>query len=373
MTCPRDGRLRAHLDNELSTSQRDALDAHLATCGRCRQRLAQARAIAEESQARLAYAMPCDGLSGSVRGADLALASVKRRAETHKTSWRDRIMGNRLRRWRPAFVGVGLFAVLVGIYLYAPTQALARQFLSMFRVRRFAVVQVNPDQNQMEEVASALEDSLFVGEPEIVVDGEETEVDSIEAARDLAGFDVRMPSYLPGSEPVQISVKAYSESVVRFTRQGLQLFLDMAEMGVQVPDTWEEEELRVSFASMVVLEQPDLSIVQALNPTIEYPDGIDPGVIGEAGLRLLGVSPEEARRISATIDWSSTLVLPVPAEIGTFTELEIAGSQAVLVRASDRNDEHRYTLMWEKDGVVNVVAGRASNEDTVAIAESMYD
>ena len=373
MTCPRDGRLRAYLDSELSTSQRLQVDSHLATCGRCRRRLSQARVLAEETQARMAHAMPRDGLSETVGGADLALASVKRRAHSHQTSWRDRIMGDRMKRWRPAFIGVGLMVLFVSLYLYSPTQAVARQFLSLFRVRRFAVVQVNPSQNQMDELGRALEDSLFVGEPEVVVDGEETEVDSIESARDLAGFEVRMPSYLFASQATKITVKGYSESVVRFTRQGLQLFLDMAEMGIQVPATWEEEELRVSFASMVVIEGPDVDLVQALNPTIDYPDGIDPGVIGEAGLRLLGVSPEEARRISATIDWSSTLVLPIPAEIGTFTELEIAGSQAVLVRASDRNDEHRYTLMWEKDGVVNVVAGRASNEDTVTIAESMYN
>ena len=373
MTCPRSGRLRAYLDGELSTSQREALDAHLATCERCQQRLCQARELAAETQARMCQILPRDGLDGSISGADRALASVKRRVQMHDTSWRDRIMGDRMKRWRPALIGVGLMVLFVSLYLYSPTQAVARQFLSMFRVRRFAVVRVNPDQNQMEQVGRALEDTLFVGDPEIVVDGAETEVDSIGAARELAGFDARVPAFLPNSEPIEIGFKGYSESVFRFTRQGLQLFLDMAEMGVQVPDTWEEGDLRVSFASMVVIEQPNLQIVQALNPMLEYPEGIDPGVIGEAGLRLLGVSPEEARRISATIDWSSTLVLPIPTDIGTFTELEIAGSQAVYVRASDRNDQFRSTLMWEKDGVVTVVAGRASNEDTVKIAESMYN
>ncbi|HUV93685.1 MAG TPA: hypothetical protein VMX14_02485, partial [Anaerolineae bacterium] len=65
---------------------------------------------------------------------------------------------NRGRLWRPVLGGVIVLALLVGVFSFAPSRALARQFLSIFRVRKFAIVQVNPDEAQLEQVARALED-----------------------------------------------------------------------------------------------------------------------------------------------------------------------------------------------------------------------
>ena len=162
------------------------------------------------------------------------------------------------------------------------------------------MIQVNPDESQLEQVGEQLQQTLFVNEPEVVADGAETDVASIEEARDLAGFPARMPRYLPRTSPPDISVKGYSESIFRFPRQGLELFFQLAGMDVQIPQGWEEGEVRAVMPAAVSIEQMGLQVLQVWDPVLEYPQGIDPAMVGQAGLRLMGIAPDEARRISQT-------------------------------------------------------------------------
>jgi len=145
---------------------------------------------------------------------------------------------------------------------------------------------------------------------------------------------------------------------------------------------------------VVIIVGEQFQVGQVLDPTVEYPQGLDPRLVGEAGLRLFGLSPKEAQRISEHIDWTNTVVLPIPADVAEFNELEIAGEQAVLLRpryepgpepvqvdkeevlvgteASAQLSGYESTLLWEKDGVLYFVVGGASAERLVQIAESMF-
>ena len=312
---------------------------------------------------------------------------------------------NRGRLWRPVLGGVIVLALLVGVFSFAPSRALARQFLSIFRVRKFAIVQVNPDEAQLEQVARALEDTLFVGEPEVVVDEPAVVVGSIEEASEMAGFTVRMPQYLPGQGVTEIQVKGRSEFAFDVTRDGLVMLLQLADMDpAQVPSGWEVATVRVTIPSMVGIAFDRFLIGQVLDPTVEYPEGLDPRLVGEAGLRLLGLSPTEARRISEHIDWTNTVLLPIPADVAEFREVRVAGEEAVFlipryqqptpvpvdgqgVPLVDPDDEAQVfvgtdasselsrgesTLLWEKDGVLYFVVGHGGVEYLMQIAESMF-
>lgn len=319
---------------------------------------------------------------------------------------------NRGRLWRPVLGGVIVLALLVGVFSFAPTRALARQFLSIFRVRKFAIIQVNPDEAQIEQVARALEDTLFVKEPEVVVDEPTVKVSSIEEASELAGFQVRMPQYLPAQGELEIQVKGRSEFVFDVTRDGLVMFLELADMDpAGVPTGWEVATIRVTIPSIVGITVDHfqfgqlLQIGQLLAPTVEYPEGLAPQIVGEAGLRLLGLSPEEAQRISERIDWTNTVLLPIPTDVIEFRELQVAGEEAVLLipryqprptpvpvdgqgvplvdpdgatsvlvgtDASAQLTGNESTLLWEKDGVLYFVVGRYGAENLIQIAESMF-
>ncbi len=312
---------------------------------------------------------------------------------------------NRGRLWRPVLGGVIVLALLVGVFSFAPSRALARQFLSIFRVRKFAIIQVNPDEAQIEQVARALEDTLFVKEPEMVVDEPTVKVSSTEEASELAGFQVRMPQYLPAQGELEIQVKGRSEFVFHVQRDALVMLLELADMDPdRVPDGWEEAAIRVTIPSAVSIGFDRFQIGQVLAPTVEYPVGLDPQIVGEAGLRLFGLSPEEAQRISGSIDWTNTLVLPVPADVAEFREVRVAGEEAVFlvprhqqptpvpvdgdgvpvvgpdgeaqvfvgIDSSAQLTGNESTLLWEKDGVLYFVVGYGGVEYLMQIAESMF-
>ena len=95
--------------------------------------------------------------------------------------------------WRAVAVGATVVALLVAVFSFAPTRALARQVLGIFRVRKFAVVQVNPDAGRLEAIDVALKDVLFEREPEVLVDEPEQVVATIEQARQLAAPAAAQP------------------------------------------------------------------------------------------------------------------------------------------------------------------------------------
>jgi hypothetical protein len=122
--------------------------------------------------------------------------------------------------------------------------------------------------------------------------------------------------------------------------------------------------------AMVLIEHGPYGIVQVPDPVIEYPEGLDPQLLGAVGLRLLGLSPKEAERISRSIDWASTLVLPIPSWEASVTETMVAGAEALILSPVDR--ESGKVLVFEKSGVIYAVMGQTGNTSLVEIAESLF-
>ncbi|MBC7236499.1 MAG: hypothetical protein H5T69_11735 [Chloroflexi bacterium] len=276
--------------------------------------------------------------------------------------------------WRPVVAGVVVLAILVGVFSFAPSRALARQLLSVFRVNKFAVVRVSPDQAQLEELGRALEENVFSREPEVIVDEPLVTVSSIEEARALAGFDARLPEYLP-FEPgmLKIQVKGRTEYALSVPREALVAVLSLAGMGDRdLPADLQEATVRIAMPAAVQMTAPKFALMQVYEPEVDYPEGIDPSLFGEAGLRLMGLQADEARRISRSIDWTNTLVLPVPDDLTEIRELQIAGEEAVLLQPRTRDDYNMTTLLFEKEGIVYVLSARGSYEMLVQVAESMF-
>jgi len=281
----------------------------------------------------------------------------------------DKIM-ERARRLRTWAVGISIVVAFVGIFAFPPTRALARQFLSIFRVRKVAVVRIDPDEAQMEKLASQLEGTLFAAEPEMLINTEPVAAGSLEEAQEMAGFAVRRPE-LP--EPiVGIEVKGQTTMAFPVTRESLALILEMADMKTDsLPKDLDSDRITVDIPAMVSIRTDRIVVLQVYRPTVSYPSGVEARLLGEAGLRLLGVPPREARALSKAIDWSNTLVLPVPKDLAEVREVDIQGSDGVLLRPRDSYEEG-LTLLWEKDDIVFMITGRRiSSEALLDIAESM--
>jgi hypothetical protein len=369
--CVDRGILRAYLDDELPADVRRGVEVHLDGCPACRQTLDNVRQTAALVRSGLDRVAPAHlpNVAGAVE------RGRRDKAMTQQQLWysvRRSYMSTS--RWRPVLAGVLVLALLVGVFSVAPSRALARQVLSIFRVRRFAVIQVSPDQATMDELGTILQESLLTREPEILVDGPEARVETIAEASEIAGFAARMPAYLPDSpQSAQIWAKGRSELRLTVPRQGLEAVLALAGMdGAALPAEMDEATIDIVVPGMVTITKDHVQIQQVFAPEINYPDGVDPRLYGEAGLRLMGLDAREARRISERIDWTSTLILPVPTEVAEIREIEVAGVPAVLVRPRQYEGSDMNTLLFEKDGVLYAVNARYGDETLLQIAESMF-
>ncbi|NDJ53432.1 MAG: hypothetical protein GYB68_10155 [Chloroflexi bacterium] len=71
------------------------------------------------------------------------------------------------RRMQAALAGVVGVFVLVALFSLAPVRALASNFLGIFRVESFVLVDVDPE--RMEEIAAAFEDNFFFFDTDLMV------------------------------------------------------------------------------------------------------------------------------------------------------------------------------------------------------------
>jgi hypothetical protein len=72
-------------------------------------------------------------------------------------------------------------------------------------------------------------------------------------------------------------------------------------------------------------------LFQSATPQVELPEGFDLATLGRLGLRVAGMSAEEALSFSRAIDWRATLLVPVPVQGGTYREVEVSGRKGLLV------------------------------------------
>ena len=55
------------------------------------------------------------------------------------------------------------------------------------------------------------------------------------------------------------------------------------------------------------------------------------------------------------IDWTNTLIMPIPEGAATFTEVSVDGTAGILLTAADGSGHS--ALMWESAGQVNMLSG----------------
>ena len=119
------------------------------------------------------------------------------------------------------------------------------------------------------------------------------------------------------------------------------------------------------------------ALVQAESPEVSLPPGTDMKRLGEIGLRVLGVRPDEARRLAGVIDWNSTLLVPVLASATHFQQVSVNGARGVMLQTtstatpdgSDRGPGS--VLMWTRNGRVYALLGNVGDVDMVQMAESV--
>jgi anti-sigma factor RsiW len=368
---PHDGLLLSYLDGQLTPVQSQELSEHLEICRLCQRRLSRL----EMERAQVSQALthtrpsPLDRPSAHRALANLRAVIGERKDMSMKLS-------KKMQRVLAGAVALIVIGVLLSL---APVRALASDFLSLFRVQEFVVVDV--DDQRMEEIAAAINNNMHFGEEEVLQDpGQPVEVSSLDEAAAQAGFVPRRPQ--GHGDPTRIEVTGLAR--MRYTPDVetlRQVFVAMELDPALLPDNIDGQPFVITIPASITqtygeLDDPEGFIIgQIPSPSVEVPEGVDMQALGNAMLQLLGMTPAEAERLSQTIDWTTTLVVPIPASMSVIQEVEVDGTTGLYILPGCEPDpsdpDESYCgggmLLWEKNGFIMVVIGNHSTAELFSL------
>lgn len=388
MTCDI-SRLRAYVDGALSADEQAAVVAHLTGCAGCREELAARRERAAAVAVRLSALEPnTDEMPAPAQALArfrLQTTQVPQTRPEPGGLWA--ALGRRFTmlktisgtsRWRPVAVGATAMACLLILFSFAPVRQAAADFLGLFRVRKFAVIPIDAaQQEKLESLAKLAEDGQF-GQPATVREpGKPQPVASLAEASQAVGFGVRAPSALPsGASQKSLEVQTGPAIHYEMDRAAMQALVAATQaQGVTLPPG-DKITIDVDVPSAVIQEfaigSGWVKIMQLAAPQVDIPAGIDPAIIGEAGFRFLGMPDADARRLAQSIDWTSTLVIPLPSDILQYREVTVDGVNGLLIehRPGGQGSRRAASLLWQKDGIVYAVE---TNDIDPLVAMQMAD
>jgi hypothetical protein len=387
-----DGQLRAAGDDELDSSGL----THLQSCSHCqiRQKALQNRSLLVADQ--LSF------LSSETKDADLSTSSAWLRFNEYKLIQKETNMYKKLFASPLIQYGIPALLIFALIFAFPGTRALASELLNLFRIQQVTVVPV--DFTGMEQLNGTVGNNigqLISGSVTMQKEpGDPINVDNAAEASQLAGFNVRAPQ---GQTPSRISVMGSASFTFTINRDKAQAVLDEAGRGdLVLPREVDGADVSVNIPSSVSMAfgtcpEPSNSseaeremeretkgsgspgrmyadciiFAQIPSPEVSAPASLDIDQLAQIGLEFTGMTAEEAAEFTSTVDWTSTLVVPIPRNAATNQQITVDGVTGTLIeRPSD--DAPRFALFWVKDGIVYTIGGLGSNSQTaLEIANSL--
>jgi hypothetical protein len=105
---------------------------------------------------------------------------------------------------------------------------------------------------------------------------------------------------------------------------------------------------------------------------VAFPAGVDLSQLAYAALRVLGMPRDEAYRMSVTIDWRSTLIVPVPSQAVAYRPINVSGNEGLLIEGLAQDEEYPGgALMWSAGDQTFAVTGPLSGEELLEIAQTL--
>lgn len=388
-----DGELRAFLDGETAVCDLTHLRDHLEGCAQCRHRV-------QELQGRVAWvSQRLESLEVGKTPALSPSGAARQRLRAYQNRKENTPMLKRIfsRPYRPAWVVLGLVAVLALALAFPPARAIANSFLGLFRVQRFTVIQVDPG-NLPEQLGSSSQlEALFADDVKVEESGEvQIAADPAEASQ-LAGFTVRLPENIMGQRSLKVFPSTHMSFAIDLPR--VQAILDeIGRSDIRLPAELDGSTVTIDLKTTVtalygnceaVIEEANrdsksvaksqkvprledcVTLVQTSNPEISAPSGLDMVQLGQAYLEVLGMTPDEAAQFSRNTDWTSTLVIPIPRYGSSYETVSVDGVEGTFIQQDLEDHVRQYLLIWIKDGQLYALTGAGDAQTALKIANSI--
>jgi hypothetical protein len=385
MNCPTENTLRTYLDNELPPPEFSALKDHLAACAACQARFQALSATALRVRSRLASldAPP----STAEADPHIALARFKAglSSSVERLPFFARMFSGRSRLAWTASLATAVIAISL---LFPATRSFAQRLLATLRVQKVQTLALdfssldNPRNRGLQQALQQMISEKVV----VTTDERELPAASRDAASQLAGFSVRLLSSRTDAPAFRVSgAHGFHMVVDRARLQDLMdqagrpdlilpATLDGAPVSVQIP-----RGVEVSYGNCTHEEPPQttgtptnpcLALIEAPSPVVNYPSDLNLQQLAETALQLAGMNPVQARQFCQTVDWKSTLVLPIPPMVRSTETVSVNGVQGTLLHFPG-HDRPSYALIWVEGGVIYSLIGWGDPSSAVQLASSL--
>jgi hypothetical protein len=386
-----DGELRAALDGEVEGEQLQ----HLESCRGCQTRQSQLQAEQKQIARQLAFLTPSDGPVPATQ-------KVWNRFSQQVIIKKETSMFKKWFAFPTVRFGTAALLILTLVLSFPSTRALAGELLSLFRVQHVTVVPV--DFTGMEQLNGAVGQNISQLISESVTMQKEpsdpVNVASADEASQLAGFNVRAPQ---GQTPSRISVMSGAAFTFTIDRAKAQALLNEAGRGdLVLPEDVDGADVSVnipSSASLAFGTCPEPSnegeakremkretetsgspgrvykdciiFAQIPSPEVSAPASLDIAKLAQIGLEFTGMTAEEAAQFTSSVDWTSTLLVPIPKNAASYQQVPVDGVTGTLIeRPTD--DAPQFALFWIKDGIIYTIGGLGDNsQKALEIANSL--
>lgn len=320
-----------------------------------------------------------EALHQKLRSVDAARREARTAAPSH-------------RLW-PALAGATLVGAVALAFTLEPVRAAAREFLDLFRVKRFAAVPVDPERLAHLQQGGLDLKSLVGEQVETRVAPEKpAPVASVEQGALEADIAAQLPAALPDGYALgEVSVGRPGAFRVRLDATKLQqLAQAVGAEEIEIPTSWNGATVDVEMPPVLVTRyeraansgaagnETSYVLFQSKNPAVELPEGVDLALLGRLALRTAGMSAAEAESFASAVDWRATLLVPVPVRGGSFREVEVNGQKGLLVTsqpAPGATAGHRVrpysVLVWASGEKVFAIHGPGGGVEVLAMAQSI--
>lgn len=384
--------LCAYRDGELPPEERERASAHLVECTECRVQLAELEAQSARASAALGALAPSP-TDAAFTPSKAAWRQLEPKLQEKQT------MPNIFVRFRLLWAALIVVAILAVALSFPSVQALASNFLRLFRVQQVTVLPLDmTDLNDIrydptlgQTLSQALSSQVKITRE----GGKAFNVATAAEASQKAGFRVRVSrnSQFPLR---QLTVRpgfafegTFDQSLALAVLESLGVSkpqipagVDGAVIKVNIPDgatanygqcnKTDPDDNSAGSATFGITESC-LLLVQVPSPTVDTPPDLPVTRLAELALTVLGMEPDKAAQFASQVDWTTTLVIPIPrGEIENKT-VAVDGVQGqLLIQPADSTDlVPSYTLVWVKDGIVYAVLGTGDSAKGIALANSL--
>lgn len=292
---------------------------------------------------------------------------------------------------KPAFIAAGLVVILAVALAFPPVQAFASSFLGLFRVQQVRVIGVDP--SAVQQYSSVLENNserfqtMFSQNLTVSHTGKYQKFTRQADASAAAGFALRLPK---GMNIASIEVNPAESADMTIDSALMNSFLDaLGRKDVSIPSNLDGQKIHADIPSVSVAsfgscpsyipgDKPEsvpaqegaacTQFIQFSSPTIQAPESFPVVQLAQTMLQLSGMSAEQAIKLSQSIDWASTLVIPVPtSRFSEISDVTVDGVSGTLVTASN---DPTYSIIWVKNGFIYAFLGQG--DPTVGLEQANF-